>query len=96
MGETNRSLEKILAAMPSQITLFTSVGRIVENGREAMEENICYLRELAAKARELHKQGRSVAEIVQELFGGEHLFAQMTDGQYTTENLIRSVLRIMA
>ena len=96
MGETIRSLEKILAATPSQIILFTSVGRIVEKGREALEANIRYLRELAAKAQGLHKQGRSVEEIIQDIFGGEHLFAQMTDGQYTTENLIRSALKITA
>ena len=96
MGETIRSLEKILAAMPSQITLFTSIGRIVENGRDALEENIHYLRELAAKAQGLHKQGRSVEEITVDLFGGEHLFAQMTNDQYTTENLIRSVLKMTA
>ena len=96
MGETIRSLEKILAAIPAQITLFTSIGRIVENGREVLEAYIRYLQELAAKAQDLHKQGRSVEEIIQDIFGGEHLFAQMTNGQYTTENLIRSVLKIPA
>jgi len=94
MGETICSVGKILAAMSSQIILFTSIGRIVENGREALETNIRYLQELAAKAQRLHKQGRSVEEIIQELFGGEHLFAQMTNNQYTTENLIRSVLKM--
>jgi hypothetical protein len=74
--------------------LFTSIGRIVEKGREALEANISYLRELAIKAQGLHKQGRSVEEIIQEIFGGEHLFAQMTNDQYTTGNLIRSVLKI--
>lgn len=94
MGETIRSLDRIMAAMPSQLILFTSVGRIVENGREALEANIRYLQELATKAQGLHKQGRSVEEIIQDIFGGEHHFAQMTNGQYTTENLIRSVLKI--
>jgi glyoxylase-like metal-dependent hydrolase (beta-lactamase superfamily II) len=94
MGATIHSLAQILAAMPPQFTLFTSLGRIVENGREALKENIRYLQELAAKAQELHKQGRSVEEIIQDIFGGEHLFAQMTNGQYTTENLVRSVMKI--
>jgi hypothetical protein len=35
-----------------------------------------------------------VAEIVRRLFGGEHHFAQLTNGQYRTENLIRSVLKM--
>lgn len=94
MEETINSLAQILAAMPPQFTLFTSIGKIVENGRAALEENIRYLQELAAKAQGLHKQGRNVEEIIQDIFGGEHFFAQMTDGQYTTENLVRSVLKI--
>ncbi len=94
MGETISSLAQILVAMPSQFTLFTSIGRIVEDGREALEANIRYLQELAVKAQGFHQQGRSVEEIVQNIFGGEHLFAQMTNGQYTTENLIRSVLKM--
>lgn len=94
MEETIRSLEMILAATPSQLILFTSLGRIVEKGREALEANIRYLRELAKKAQSLHKQGRKVEEIIADIFGGEHLFAQMTNDQYTTGNLIRSVLKI--
>ncbi len=94
MGETIRSLEKILAAAPEKLVLFTSVGRIVANGREALAANIRYLRDLARKARTRQRQGRGEAEILTELFGGEHLFAQMTDGQYTTANLIRSVLKL--
>jgi len=34
------------------------------------------------------------SEIIRELFGGEHGFAQLTNGQYSTENLVRSVLRM--
>jgi hypothetical protein len=33
-------------------------------------------------------------EIIRELFGGEHGFAQLTNGQYATETLIRSVLKM--
>ena len=32
-------------------------------------------------------------EIIRELFGGEHGFAQLTNGQYSTDNLVRSVLK---
>jgi hypothetical protein len=42
----------------------------------------------------LETKGLSITDIIQELFGGEHNFAQITNGQYTTENLIRSVLQI--
>ncbi|MEK6655197.1 MAG: hypothetical protein AABY92_08640 [Thermodesulfobacteriota bacterium] len=33
-------------------------------------------------------------EIIRELFGGKHGFAQLTNGQYSTENLVRSVLKM--
>ena len=42
----------------------------------------------------LHHQDRSVEEIVREIFGGEHLFAQMTNDQYPTGTLSPSALRI--
>lgn len=34
------------------------------------------------------------SEIIRELFGGEHGFAQLTNGQYSRENLVRSVLKM--
>jgi hypothetical protein len=34
------------------------------------------------------------SEIIRELFGGEHGFAQLTNGQYSTENLVSSVLKM--
>jgi hypothetical protein len=44
------------------------------------------------KGKKLESKGLNHVEIRRELFGGEHPFAQMTSGQYTTENLIRAVL----
>ena len=34
------------------------------------------------------------SEIIRKLFGGEHGFAQLMNGQYSTENLVRSVLKM--
>jgi len=34
------------------------------------------------------------SEIIRELFGGEHGFAHLTNGQYSTENLVRFVLKM--
>jgi hypothetical protein len=33
-------------------------------------------------------------EIVRELFGGEHRFAQLTGDHYSTENLVRSLIQM--
>jgi len=74
--------------------LFTSVGKIVEDGRAALEGCIDYLEDLSMKVKNLKGKGYTVGEIVQDIFGGEHNFSQITNGQYTTENLVRSVLKI--
>lgn len=92
MGETVASMKKLIALPSDRLILFTSVGRIVEDGRRAMESCIRYIEDLSARAKALESEGLGVAEIVQRLFGGEHSFAQLTNNQYTTKNLIRSVL----
>ncbi len=94
MGETVASMKKLIALPSDRLILFTSVGRIVEDGRQAMESCIRYIEDLSARAKALEREGLGVAEIIRRLFGGEHSFAQLTNGQYTTENLIRSVLRM--
>jgi hypothetical protein len=66
----------------------------VENGRKALLECAGYLRSLSRKAKELRAQGRTVQEIMNALLGGEHPRAQRTNGQFTTENLMRSVLKM--
>ena len=49
---------------------------------------------IAREAKALEKNGRGVPEIIRELFSGEHAFAALSNGQYTTENLVRSVLKM--
>jgi glyoxylase-like metal-dependent hydrolase (beta-lactamase superfamily II) len=94
MGQTVASLKRLIALDTDRLILFTSVGRIVTDGRTALRDCIAYLEGLARQAGTLEKEGLDVGAIVAHLFGGEHAFAAMTDGQYTTENLIRSVLRM--
>jgi len=94
MGETVASMKRLIALPSDRLILFTSVGRIVEDGRQAMKSFIRYIEDLSARAKALEREGLGAAEIIRRLFGGEHGFAQLTNGQYTTENLIRSVLRM--
>jgi len=94
MGETVASMKKLIALPCDRLVLFTSVGRIVEEGREALESCVYYIEALSGRAKALEREGLDVAEISRRLFGGEHGFAQLTNGQYTTENLIRSVLKM--
>ena len=94
MGETVVSMKRLIDLPTDRLILFTSVGRIVEDGRRALQDCIQYIEALSRRAKVLEKDGRGVPEIIRELFGGEHAFAALSNGQYTTENLVRSVLKM--
>lgn len=94
MSKTIQSMKKLLDFKTERLVLFTSVGKIVEDGRAALEGCIDYLEDLSMKVKNLKGKGYTVGEIVQNIFGGEHNFSQITNGQYTTENLVRSVLKL--
>jgi glyoxylase-like metal-dependent hydrolase (beta-lactamase superfamily II) len=94
MGATAASIKKLAETETDRLILFTSAGGIIENGREALKRYIEYLEDLSRKAKDLQNRGQTVQEIMTSIFGGEHKRALMTDGQYTTENLIRSVLKM--
>jgi glyoxylase-like metal-dependent hydrolase (beta-lactamase superfamily II) len=96
MGETVASLKILIALSTDRLVLLTSLGRIVEEGREAIGSCIRHIEALSLCACKLQKEGADVAEIIRRMFGGEHGFAQITNGQYTTENLIRSLLMMGA
>ncbi len=94
MELTIQSMKRLIGLDTKRLVLFTSVGKIVEEGREALGRTIDYLEDLAEKVHLLREEGRSVEQITTELFGGEHPFAELTNGQYTTENLVRSLLKM--
>jgi glyoxylase-like metal-dependent hydrolase (beta-lactamase superfamily II) len=94
MTQTVNSMRLLIQTDATRLVLFTSVGKIVENGRKALQSFIDYIEDLAEKSKKRSHEGRSVDEIVNHIFGGEHSFAEMTNGQYTSENLIRSVLEM--
>ena len=94
MGETVASMKRLIDLPTNRLILFTSVGRIVEDGRRALQDCIKYIEDLSRRAKALEKNGGGVPEIIRELFGGEHAFAALSNGQYTTENLVRSVLKM--
>jgi len=94
MGQTVWSMKRLLDLETERLILFTSVGKITEDGRGALRGCIEYLEDLSAQARSLKGRGHTVEEIMRDIFGGEHDFARFTNGQYTTENLVRSVLEM--
>lgn len=92
VGRIIASMRTIVALPSDRLVLFTSVGKIVEDGRKALSQCIDYLLDLAAQVQGLHRAGMTIEEIIQRHFGGEHPFAKLTNGQFSTYNLVRSLL----
>lgn len=92
IGKTMASMRTIMEAAGGRLVLFTSVGKIVEDGRAALTACMEYLSGLALTAKKLSGEGLAPEEIVKGMFGGEHNFAEITNGQYTSLNLVRSLL----
>lgn len=94
VAATAESLRRIAALGTDRLVLLTSLGRVFENGREVLEAFDRFITKLSQKARALRARGRSIPEIMVELFGNEDPRAALTNGQFTTENLVRSVLKM--
>jgi glyoxylase-like metal-dependent hydrolase (beta-lactamase superfamily II) len=92
IGGIARSLEKLLGVKTDRLILFTSIGRVVEEGREALRQYMDFLRRLSEEVCLLHRGGFSENDIRDRIFGRESSLAAFTDGHYSTVNLIRSVL----
>lgn len=86
------SMEKILNSTDNEITLFTSVGRIVENGRVPLQNCINNLKHLSQEAKRLHRMGNSIGTIRDMVFGGESSLSQLTNNQFSSKNLIAAAL----
>lgn len=91
VGEIMRSIEKLLK-LPHDLVLFTSIGRIVPEGREALCACLEHLRALRREAKRLQDTGLGAGEIVESIFGGESSLADLTNGQFAGEHLVRSLL----
>lgn len=83
-----------LLRQPYEFTLFPSVGEVVINGREALKNCVDYLTGLRQHARQLAGEGLTPPEIRDAVFGRESALAELTGGQFSSENLIRSLLRM--
>jgi glyoxylase-like metal-dependent hydrolase (beta-lactamase superfamily II) len=88
-----RSMQKLVNLKTEQLILFTSLGNVVQDGREALQSCIAYLEDLSQKAKQLGKQGLSASAIRDKLFGRETVLAGITEGDVSAENMIRAALR---
>jgi glyoxylase-like metal-dependent hydrolase (beta-lactamase superfamily II) len=92
VGEIIRSMRTVMEMGGDRLVLFTAVGKIIEDGKKALGDCIGYLAELAERAHAMKRSGLGLDEIVQGMFGGEHPFSGITNGQFSTFNLVRSLL----
>lgn len=87
------SMRLLAGVNTARLVLFTSMGKIFEQGREALETCIAYLEETGERVGQLAAFGHSVDEIREELFSGGSSLAALTGGHFSTDNLIASLLK---
>ena len=86
-------MKKLVALKTDRLILFTAPGRVVQDGRKALRTCIEYFEDLSRRAKQLEKKGLSIVAIRDEVFGRESSLAGLTDGQFSSENLVRAALR---
>jgi small ligand-binding sensory domain FIST len=86
-------MRELLDLQAEKLILFTGLGNVVEDGREALQSCIEYIHGLSQRARELERQGLSTGVMVNRLLGGESILAGLTNGDISSENVVHALLR---
>ncbi len=94
------SLKKVRVLKPK--IMFQGSGKIVTDASKVLDQTITYLEGLGVRVQNLHNKGMSPVEIRDVIFereasltfaGQKLAFRDLTDHQFSTENLIRSFLQ---
>ena len=91
--EVARSMKKLVDLQTEKLILFTGLGNVVEDGKEALQSCIDYIHGLSKRAKALETQGHSASVMVNQLFGRESVLAGLTDGHISSENVVHALLR---
>ena len=91
--EIARSMKRLTELPIGKLTLFTGLGNVVEDGREALQSCIDYIQDLSQRVGEMERQGLSTSDMVNRLFGRESVLAGLTGGHISSENVVRALLR---
>ena len=83
---------RMVLALPIT-TVFDGGGKVVEDGRGALQRKLDFWERLRDEARALHARGRTPGEIRRLLLGREGLFRAVTLGHFSKQNLIDALLR---
>lgn len=86
------SMEKLLGLPTDRLVLFTAMRTVEPEGKEALRTSIDYLTDLSRRAKALTDRGRSIPDIVRELFGAESVYDSLTAGQYSSAHFVRLLL----
>jgi glyoxylase-like metal-dependent hydrolase (beta-lactamase superfamily II) len=84
---------RMLAALPSErLVLFTSMGKVIEDGRAALLSCADYFQGLLDQARGLQAEGLTPVQIRERIFGEGSSLAGFTGGHFSSDNLVESLL----
>jgi len=84
---------RMLASLPlPRLVLFTSMGKIIPDGRASLEACADYIDSLRMDVRELASQGFSAEQIRERLMGEGSSLAAMTGGHFSSDNLVVSLM----
>ena len=86
------SINSLISVMDDKTILFTSLRTVRFDGRKTLMDFARHFEGLREQARKLASQGMSVPEIVNRLFGSESVFDSITDGLFSSANLVRAFL----
>jgi endoribonuclease LACTB2 len=86
------SMKKLVDLMDDKSLLFTSLRTVRRDGRKTLQDFILRFEKLRENARNLRISGLDVREIVNQMFGGESMFAAVTNDLFSSSNLVRLLL----
>lgn len=84
-----RKLQQRASDMDNPTVFTSSYG---EFGGDIVDRNVDELEELHENVHEYREEGLEVREIVEKLFGGEHLVGELTNHAFSRKNLVESLL----
>lgn len=93
----DESIPTIIASLEHVLTydfdeVFCCHAGYVQNGRAALQKKLDYLYELREKVYTLQKEGLSVSEMNNELFGKKYPIVKFSGGEWDSKHIITSIL----
>mgnify|MGYP000903207715 FL=1 len=75
-------------------TIFCSVSGIIPNGNQALGRKITFMEDLKSKVQTLNRKGKSPVAIRRQLLGRENYMYWLSNGHFSKQNLVDSILEL--